>query len=171
VLDHLEQHWQRYLEPRFRAKSNLTLVHGDAYFANFMCPTDPTAGTTYLLDWQEPTVDIGGYDLANLCATFWTSEQRHAAQREQQILRRYHAMLQAHGVRDYTWPDLLTDYRTGLIYWLLVPVQDSYGGSKEYWWPKMQCLVAAFREWHCAELLGIAADAAGFNLRLVCQAC
>ena len=65
-------------------------------------------------------------------------------------------------MRDYTWPDLLTDYRTGLIYWLLVPVQDRYGGAgKDYWWPKMQCLVAAFREWHCAELLGIAADAAG----------
>jgi hypothetical protein len=162
VLDHLEQHWQHYLEPRFRAMSNLTLVHGDAYFANFMCPNDPAAGVTYLLDWQEPVVDIGGYDLANLCATFWTSEQRHAAQRELQILRRYHAMLQAHGVLDYTWQDLLTDYRTGLIYWLLVPVQDRFGGAgKDYWWPKMQCLVAAFREWHCAELLGITADAAG----------
>jgi hypothetical protein len=162
VLEHLEQHWQRYLEPRFRAKSNLTLVHGDAYFANFLCPNEPTGGTTYLLDWQEPTVDIGGYDLANLCATFWTSEQRHEAQREQQILRRYHAMLQAHGVRDYAWPDLLTDYQTGLIFWLLMPVQDRYGGAgKDYWWPKLQCLVAAFREWHCADLLGLAADAAG----------
>ena len=193
VLDHLEQHWQHYLEPRFQARANLTLVHGDAYFANFMCPNDPAAGaedvhtsenrtrtntdergrgsiarsepvsgTTYLLDWQEPVVDIGGYDLANLCATFWTSEQRHAAQREQQILRRYHAVLQAHGVRDYTWPDLLTDYRSGLIYWLLVPLQDRYdGSSKDYWWPKMQCLVTAFREWRCTDLLGMDADAAG----------
>jgi Ecdysteroid kinase-like family len=156
VLDHLEQHWQRYLEPRFQARANLTLVHGDAYFANFLCPTDPSAGATYLLDWQSPTVDIGGYDLANLCATFWTSAQRHAAQREQQILRRYHAVLQAHGVRDYTWPNLLTDYQAGLIYWLLVPLQDRYDGAgKDYWWPKMQCLVAAFREWHCADLLGM----------------
>jgi hypothetical protein len=158
VLDHLEQHWQQYLEPRFRVKSNLTLVHGDAYFPNFMCPNDPAAGRTYLLDWQEPTVDIGGYDLANLCATFWTTEQRHAAQREQQILRRYHATLQAHAVRDYSWDDLTTDYQTGLIFWLLMPVQDRYGGAgTDYWWPKMQCLVAAFREWHCEDLLGIAA--------------
>ena len=162
VLDHLEQHWKRCLEPRYQAKANLTLVHGDAYFANFMCPSDPAAGVTYLLDWQAPTVDIGGYDLANLCATFWTSEQRHAGQREQQILRRYHAVLHAHGVRDYAWPDLLTDYRSGLIYWLLVPVQDRYdGSSKDYWWPKMQCLVAAFREWDCADPLGIGADGAG----------
>jgi hypothetical protein len=158
VLDHLEQHWRCYLEPRFQGGANLTLVHGDAYFSNFLCPNDPAGGTTYLLDWQEPVVDIGGYDLANLCATFWTSEQRHAAQREQQILRRYHATLQAHGVRDYAWDDLLTDYQTGLIFWLLMPVQDRYGGAgKDYWWPKMQCLVAAFREWRCADLLGIGA--------------
>ena len=72
------------------------------------------------------------------------------------MLRRYHAVLQRNGVQDYAWDDLLTDYRTGLIFWLLMPVQDGYDGSgKEYWWPKMQCLVAAFREWHCEQLLGL----------------
>jgi hypothetical protein len=107
-----------------------------------------------LLDWQSPVVDIGGYDLANLCATFWTSEQRHATQREEQLLRRYHRMLETQGVHNYAWDDLTTDYQTGLIYWLLVPVQDRYDGSgTDYWWPKMQCLVEAFREWHCADLL------------------
>jgi thiamine kinase-like enzyme len=156
VLAHLSQHWQAYLEPRFRTKTNLTLLHGDAYFANFLCPKDSSDDTTYLLDWQSPTVDIGGYDLANLCATFWTSEQRHAARREELILRRYHATLQASGVRDYTWDDLITDYRSGLIYWLLVPLQDRRDGAgKDYWWPKMQCLVAAFHEWRCEELLGM----------------
>jgi hypothetical protein len=156
VLDHLEQHWKHYLEPRFRAGANLTLVHGDAYFANFLCPNDPAGGATYLLDWQSPSVDICGYDLANLCATFWTSEQRQAGQREQNILQRYHTTLLAQGVSDYAWADLLTDYQTGLIYWLMVPLQDRYGGAgKDYWWPKMQCLVAAFREWRCADLLGI----------------
>jgi hypothetical protein len=154
VLAHLRRHWEHYLEPRFRTKTNLTLVHGDAYFANFLCPKDSAAGATYLLDWQSPVVDIGGYDLANLCATFWTSEQRHAAQREEQLLRRYHRMLETQGVHNYAWDDLTTDYQTGLIYWLLVPVQDRYDGSgTDYWWPKMQCLVEAFREWHCADLL------------------
>jgi hypothetical protein len=156
VLVHLRQHWQSYLEPRFHAMRSLTLVHGDAYFANFLCPKHPAAGATYLLDWQSPVVDIAGYDLANLCATFWTPEQRHEDQREDRILRRYHTILQAYGVKDYGWEQLVTDYKTGLIYWLLVPVQDRYGGSsREYWWPKMQCLVAAFRDWQCHELLGM----------------
>lgn len=155
TLAHLPYHWERYLEPRFRANRRLTLIHGDAYFANFLCPQPPASGPTYLLDWQSPGFDIGGYDLTNLCATFWTSEQRHEDQREESILRRYYAALQARGVADYTWENLLTDYRLGIIFWLLIPVQDGAdGSSKTYWWPKMQCLAAAFRDWHCADLLG-----------------
>lgn len=156
VLTNLRQHWEQYLEPRFRTQKHLTLVHADAYFANFLCPKSEKSDTTYLLDWQSPIVDIGGYDLANLCATFWTSEQRHEANREKKILERYYATLQRYGVTNYSWEDLLTDYQTGLIYWLLVPVQDQHGGAgKDYWWPKMQCLVTAFHEWHCGEMLGI----------------
>jgi thiamine kinase-like enzyme len=155
VLAQLPHHWEVYLEPRFRTKMNLTLVHGDAYFANFLCPKNPTSGATYLLDWQSPTIDIAGYDLANVCAAFWTSQQRHEGQREEKILRRYYAVLQEYGVNSYSWDELVTDYKTGLIFWFLMPVQDRFGGSsKDYWWPKMQCLEAAFQEWHCGDLLG-----------------
>jgi hypothetical protein len=155
VFTHLPRYWETYIEPRFRMHRRLTLLHGDAYFANFLCPKAAADGPTYLLDWQSPTVDIGGYDLANLCATFWTPEQRHEAQREEWILRRYHTTLQDRGVRDYSWDALVTDYQHGLIYWLLVPLQDRHGGAgRDYWWPKLQCLAAAFREWRCAELLG-----------------
>ncbi|GCE15655.1 phosphotransferase [Tengunoibacter tsumagoiensis] len=154
VLDHVSHHWKQYLEPRFREMRNLTLVHGDSYFANFLSPKKPGTGVTYLLDWQSPTVDIAGYDLANLCAAFWTPEQRNEQQREEKMLRHYHTVLQKHGVTNYSWDDLLTDYRTGLIFWLLMPVQDgSDGAGKEYWWPKMHCLVAAFQEWDCHRLL------------------
>ena len=153
---HLRHHWETYLEPRFRTKTDLTLIHADAYFPNFLCPKHSPDDATYLIDWQSPVIDIGGYDLANLCATFWTTEQRREAQRERKILQHYHTTLQARGVTHYTWEDLIADYQTGLIYWLLVPVQDRYdGSSRDYWWPKMQCLVAAFREWRCTELLGM----------------
>jgi thiamine kinase-like enzyme len=154
ALAGLPRHWERYLEPRFSTRQNLTLVHGDAYFANFLCPKDAGDGATYLIDWQSPTVDLAGYDLANLIAAFWTPEQRHGQQREVEILRRYHRALQQHGVSNYSWEELLTDYRTGLIFWLLIPVQDCHGGAgKDYWWPKMQCLAAAYREWNCIALL------------------
>jgi hypothetical protein len=149
--------WERNLEPRFAVRHHLTLIHGDAYFCNFLCPRPGTHGRSYLLDWQSPSFDIGSYDLVNLCATFWTSEQRRQDRREDSILRGYLQTLQARGVSGYGWDDLVTDYQLGLIFWVLMPVQDAADGSdKDYWWPKMQCLTAAFREWRCAALLGIA---------------
>jgi hypothetical protein len=64
------------------------------------------------------------------------------------------AALQAYGVRQYTWEDLVADYQLGLIFWVLMPVQDGADGSDtDYWWPKMHRLIAAFRDWHCAALL------------------
>ncbi|CAN5565792.1 phosphotransferase [soil metagenome] len=155
MLTRLPAHWEHYLEPRFRTQTHLTVIHGDAYFSNFLCPKQGQAGATYWLDWQSPAVDLAGYDLVNLMATFWTPAQRHGAGREQKLLEQYYNTLCAHGVTGYTWEDLLTDYRSGLICWLLMPVQDRYGGAgKTYWWPKMQCLVAAFRDWQCEALLG-----------------
>jgi hypothetical protein len=156
VMEGLPWYWERYLEPRFQTRANLTLIHGDAYFNNFLCPREMVPGArTYVIDWQSPEWDLAGYDLANLLATFWTAEQRHEHHREEQALRRYHATLQASGVGSYAWDDLVLDYRHGLIYWLLVPLQDRFDGSaRDYWWPKMQCLVSAFRDWQCADLLG-----------------
>lgn len=35
-----------------------------------------------------------------------------------------------------------------------MPLQDATDGAgTDYWWPKMQCLVDAFREWQCDALL------------------
>ena len=61
--------------------------------------------------------------------------------------------LQAHGVSGYAWEDLDRDYRLSIIDWVWIPAQDRYDGSgKAYWWPKMECLIAAFEDWHCEEL-------------------
>src|SRR5262249_13829406 len=108
----LPELWARSLEPRFRSKRQMTLIHGDAYFCNFLTPrAGDEAGPTYVLDWQSPSFDIGGYDLVNLLATFWTSEQRRQDRREERALRRYLETLRAHGVRDYDWSDLVADYQ------------------------------------------------------------
>src|SRR5258707_1261017 len=108
VLARLPSHWERYLEPRFRTKAHITLTHNDAYFANFLCPKQPGAGAIYLLVWQSPGFEIAGYDLANLCATFWTSEHRRENHPAEQILPRYYAVFQARGFPAYTLEDLLS---------------------------------------------------------------
>ena len=125
----------------------LTLVHGDAYLSNFLVPT---SGLGVLLDWQSPSVDIGALDLANMCATFWTREQRRGY--EELVLRRYHTGLNR---TDYPYGQLLSDYRIAVADWLLVPVQDAADGSRrDYWWPKMSCLLDAFADHGGAELFG-----------------
>lgn len=154
LLARLPAYWEQYLAPRFAPLTHLTVMHGDSYFANFLSPKPGQSGATYLLDWQSPSVGLAGYDLVNLLATFWTPTQRHSENREQALLQRYYDTLCANGVKDYAWEELLMDYRHGLIFWLLMPVQDRYGGAgKDYWCPKMQCLVAAFRDWGCEALL------------------
>jgi hypothetical protein len=70
------------------------------------------------------------------------------------VLRRYHERLQVHAVRDHTWDDLLVDYRLALLEWLFAPVHDHAEGSRRsYWWPKMNCLVAAAQDLKAAALL------------------
>ncbi|WP_427892854.1 phosphotransferase family protein [Kribbella sp. GL6] len=150
TFDGLGNHWNTWLRPRMADR--LTLVHGDAYFCNYLCPRPAGAGRAYLIDWQSACIDLGALDLVNLIATFWSHDQR--AEYEVPLLREFHRRLTGYGVTGYSFDDLVQDYRLGLIYWLLMPVQDAYDGSaRDYWWPKMQCLTSAAGDWNCAELL------------------
>jgi hypothetical protein len=121
---------------------------------NFLVPNDSATDGAILLDWQCPTGNIGAFDLVNLCATFWSREQRRDGDRETRILHRYHEGLVAGGVTGYTWDQLCDDYRAGIICWVLVPIQDAHdGAAASYWRPKITCLAEAFDDWDCATLL------------------
>ena len=146
--------WNAYMRERVADRRALTLMHGDTYFTNFLVPNDDSTDSAVLVDWQCPTGNIGAFDLANLFTTFWTSEQRLTGGRELRMLKRYHAGLIAHRVRDYSWDDFCNDYRAGIIYWLLVPIQDAHDGADpSYWLPKVTCLTEAFLDWDCQSLL------------------
>ncbi|HVX46783.1 MAG TPA: aminoglycoside phosphotransferase family protein, partial [Mycobacteriales bacterium] len=123
VLAGLDGHFRDFLEPR--VASGLTVIHGDCYFSNFLCPR--AGGPAVLVDWQSASRGVGAGDLVNLCATFWTRAER--AEWERHVLQTYHAELRAAGVTDYSMADLEQDYRLGLMYWLLMPVQDGFDGS------------------------------------------
>jgi hypothetical protein len=154
VLDGLMPLWQRYMQPRLATHNTLTLTHGDAYLANFLCPRPGQPGNAYIIDWQSPEVYLGASDLVTMCATFWTREQRAEGERELNVLRHYHRTLQENGVSGYAWEDLVRDYQLSLVDWLLVPLQDRLDGAgKDYWWPKLQCLIHAFEDWRVLDLL------------------
>jgi hypothetical protein len=153
ILVQLPYLWQTYFQPRLATFKDLTLTHGDSYLANFLCPRPGQQGNSYIIDWQGPEVYLGASDLVTMCATFWTREQRAESERELNVLRHYYRTLLENGVRGYAWEDLVRDYQYAIVDWLLVAVQDRLDGAgKSYWWPKMQCLIAAYEDWRVSDL-------------------
>jgi len=153
ALANLPGLWEHYFAPRVTNFHQLTLANGDGYFNQYLCPTSNVADSAYLIDFQEISANFGANDLVYLLPTFWSQEQRYEQSREEQALRRYHQTLCAHGVTDYTWDDLMTDYRLMITLMIFVPVWDQTEGSpREYWWLKMRCLTAAYQDLECAKL-------------------
>lgn len=155
LLARLPVLWTRYLEPRVTTFQALTVTNGDCYFAQFLCPIDEsdTEGRAYLVDFQDASGNLPAFDLVFMFAIFWTVEQRHEDDREMRLLRRYHEVLCDNGVTNYSWDDLLRDYRVALTLIVFFVVFDAASGaSYGYWWPKIQCLVANFRDLDCMAL-------------------
>lgn len=149
ALARLPTLWAAGLGAHMATGRGLTLTHGDCYFSQFLVPRPGIVAPTYLIDFQTADAGPAAFDLVLMFAAFWTREQRQAGDREQRALRRYYAGLLAGGVRNYTWDDLLADYRLMLTVMLFYPVWDETNGSAQsYWLPKMRCLVAAYQD-HC----------------------
>jgi hypothetical protein len=84
---------------------------------------------------------------------FWTPEQRQQGNREERLLRRYHAGLQANGANNYTWEELRRDYRYSIIDALFATIWDQTSGASEsYWLPKLERVTANYLDLHCADL-------------------
>ena len=140
--------WEQGLDERITQRRGLTLTHGDCYLAQFLCPRPGVTAPTYLVDFGL-NADLIGDDLVHMFAFWWTREQRQEGDRELRALRRYHASLLAGGVRDYSWDNLLADYRLALTIMLFYPIWDETNGSAQsYWLPKLHNIVAAYQD-HC----------------------
>lgn len=125
------------------------MSQGDCYLSQFLVPR-AESGSSYLIDFQDACVNFPTYDLVYMFASFWTREQR--GQYEEPSLRRYLSRLQSKGV-NYDWAALCDDYRLCLCYMFFDAVWNATAGSsKEYWLPKMNCLVAAHQDWECGKL-------------------
>jgi hypothetical protein len=144
--------WADRYGSRFAQPRDLTLVNGDCYFAQFLCPRDGSAAPTYLLDFQEASVHLPAEDLVFMFATFWTRAQRREGDREMRLIGRYRARLAARGVA-YDLDRLLDDYRVGIVYMLFRTIWDqSCGAAETYWRPKLDCVVASYLDHGCDRL-------------------
>jgi hypothetical protein len=152
ALKRLPGLWESYLRARVREYRQLTLTHGDCYLTNILTPNDQS-GQVYLVDFDSASGNFAAFDLVYLLATFWRRSQRLENGREQALLVAYHRALTDFGVRNYSYDNLLIDYRLMLSYMLFDPVADLVRGSpRSYWWPKLNRLMAAYQDWDCAKL-------------------
>lgn len=126
----------------------LTLVHGSAHVGNVLFPREP-GGDVYLVDWEGWGADVGARDLAYMMLRRSPDRRR---QIEEPLLRRYHAQLQAQGVRGYGWDDLWTDYRRSWVRNLTVPIRKQHK-SAERWQELLDHVTAAYVDLDGDELL------------------
>lgn len=146
--------WETMLAERMASRRHITISHGDCYLSQFLCPLpNSTDNAVYLVDFQGACGDLPAMDLVFLLAAFWTPEQRREGRREERMLRVYLDALGRHGVRGYTWDDLIADYRISLAYMIFYPAWDAVNGSgRDYWEPKLRTLASAAEDWGCRDL-------------------
>ena len=136
---------------RFRARRNLTVVHGDAHVWNALYPHAPGA-TVRIIDWDSWRIGVAARDLAYMIALHWYPERRRRFERP--LLRRYHDGLLAHGVAGYSWEALLEDYRASALWQLITPMWQATSKIPEpIWWSHLERGMLAFEDLDCASLL------------------
>jgi phosphotransferase family enzyme len=138
--------WLRLTDTR-----SLTVIHGDAHTWNFLFPRSGD-GPAFLIDWQLWHVDVGARDLAFFMALHWYPRQRREL--EEMLLRRYHRALEGRGVDNYSFSELMLDYRRCVVRNLTIPILFwSRGMKPEGWWHRLECALSAYSDLSCEELL------------------
>jgi hypothetical protein len=95
-----------------------TFGHGDLRLDNIFFHPDGRAVS--VVDWQLCFRNNGLGDAAYLLSQSLSVEDRRA--HEEPVLRAYHETLREHGVRDYGWDELMSDYRQALLFGLAYPL-------------------------------------------------
>jgi len=149
----LETVFSSSLRPWFRLidRRGLTVIHGDAHVWNFLFPRSGD-GATYIFDWQLWHLDVGPRDLAFMIGLHWDREVRK--QLELPVLHFYHEKLINAGVSNYSFDELLLDYRRCVVRNLTFPLINwARGFRREVWRHRLNCALAAYRDFNAAELL------------------
>lgn len=149
-LTELKTSWPQ-IEQRIDHNRQLTLIHGDNYFSQYLCPHDPSA-PTYIIDFGNRCVFLPAMDLVYMMATFWSPAQRLADNRERRLLDHYQNTLLKQGVDNYSHDQLMQDYILSLKLILFSTIWDMVSGASEaYWRRKLYCVTGALKD-HCPEL-------------------
>jgi hypothetical protein len=98
-----------------------TLLHGDLRLDNVFFPAAGAGqAPVALIDWQFLVRGAGAYDIAYFLGQSLKVEVRRAHDKE--LLRLYHGLLTEGGVKDYSFEQLVEDFRWSVLYGFAVPV-------------------------------------------------
>jgi thiamine kinase-like enzyme len=137
---------------RYRSKSNVTIVHGDAHFWNFFLPRAGAGGGVRLLDWENWGIDTATHDLAYVMAMLWYPDRRRRY--EQMLLDRYYDALTASGLNGYSRVSLADDYRLSALWLITRPIWQAMAGiGGGVWWNNLERIFLAIDDLECRDLL------------------
>ena len=135
------------------------VLHGDLNPGNILSAKH-AQGKMYFLDRQpfkwSLTTWLAVSDLVIMMVPYWAPEARRKL--EMQILEEYHNQLRQHGITDYSWEQLITDYRLAAIQSLYIASEwciqaEDRQRMRWLWWQELQNSMAAISDLQCMELL------------------
>jgi len=138
------------VDQRFLSYKNISLVHRDAHFWNFMYPKN-RVGSVLMIDWDSWRIDVPTNDVAYYMAVHWGPDRRKRY--EISLLERYFNRLLACGVQNYSYEMLLNDYKISVLSALyLAPVQYKMGLDEYIWLANLECTCWALDDLNCKDV-------------------
>lgn len=97
-----------------------TIVHGDFRLDNMFFGGPQGGAPLAIIDWQISTRGLGTFDVGYFMSGNLDVDVRR--QHEQEFLHLYHDALRAGGVKDYSFDELMEDYRASVMFCLVYNV-------------------------------------------------
>jgi len=108
ILDAVVGQMPSKRKQRLLEGSRVTLVHNDLKPDNFLY----SHNALRILDWKDWQLGMATDDIAYFIPFYWDARKRKFE--EPRLLKRYWGELSRHGVKDYSYDDLMLDYRVSL---------------------------------------------------------
>lgn len=136
---------------RYLSGKNLTLVHRDPHFWNFLFPKNKK-DDVYLIDWDSYRMDIPTHDIAYFIAVHWNREER--SQYEKPLLEYYYEQLLEKGVENYSFEDLLSDYKISVASMIFLSgMKERIGIPERVWLNQFGNIMDAIEDLECIRVV------------------
>lgn len=144
--------WKKHFDKRINKRKHFTLTHGSCYIQQFLCLYGDVKSK--IVNFEKLMIGNPAYDLVHLLIERINPAQRNYNDREKRLLKHYHKSLVKFGVKNYSFNELITDYKMMVILRIFHSLSDykELGNEDPYWWYEYQNINHAFIDLKCDEL-------------------